>query len=247
MNEKREYTIDELASLTRVPSRTIRFYQSKDALAPPVIRGRVAYYNDEHAERLKLIAELQDRGFQIKAIRDLVGRIGKGPAGLGDWLGLEDQLQSKWMNDTPRLVDESELAELIGAKLRPGLVGQMVDAHIIKRQGDRFLVQSPALLKVAVRLEEAGVALDIAGGGSRIIRKHMAKAAAELAEYFFKYAGKGFGREATAEDLKNAFRELRPKGLESIQIIFGQEMERELRKMVESGKTTAIPRGKKNP
>ena len=27
-----EYTIDELATLTRVPSRTIRFYQSKGAL-----------------------------------------------------------------------------------------------------------------------------------------------------------------------------------------------------------------------
>src|SRR5258708_24418105 len=39
--ESTEYTIDELASTARVPSRTIRFYQSRGALMPPEIRGRV--------------------------------------------------------------------------------------------------------------------------------------------------------------------------------------------------------------
>ena len=38
-----EHTIDELASLSQVPSRTIRFYQSRGA-PKPVIRGRVAFY-----------------------------------------------------------------------------------------------------------------------------------------------------------------------------------------------------------
>jgi len=39
-----EYTIDDLASVSQVPSRTIRFYQSKGVLPKPVIKGRVAFY-----------------------------------------------------------------------------------------------------------------------------------------------------------------------------------------------------------
>src|SRR5690349_16595231 len=72
-----EYTIDQLATMTRVPSRTIRFYQSKGALQPPQIRGRVAFYGAAHVERLKLIGSLQDRGLSIRAIRDLLQQADK--------------------------------------------------------------------------------------------------------------------------------------------------------------------------
>ena len=58
-------TIDELAAQVGVPTRTIRFYQARGALMRPEIRGRVAYYGDAHVERIKLIAQLQDRGLRI--------------------------------------------------------------------------------------------------------------------------------------------------------------------------------------
>ena len=74
----RDRTIDELSALTQVSSRTIRFYQAKGALPRPTIRGRVAFYDDTHVERLKLIAELQDRGLRIKAIKDLVQKLDRG-------------------------------------------------------------------------------------------------------------------------------------------------------------------------
>ena len=69
------YTIDELAGLTGVPSRTIRFYQSKGTLPSPQRKGRVALYGPEHVDRLKLIAELQDRGLRLDAIRDVLGEL----------------------------------------------------------------------------------------------------------------------------------------------------------------------------
>ena len=65
-----QYTIDELASESGVPSRTIRFYQSKGTLPPPKRRGRVAYYSAGHLDRLHVISELQDRGLRLDAIRD---------------------------------------------------------------------------------------------------------------------------------------------------------------------------------
>src|SRR5689334_22417430 len=87
------YTIDELAALTSVPSRTIRFYQAKGALPPPVRRGRVAYYDDSHAERLKLVAHLQDRGLSLRAIRDLFQHAEGGDVSVSEWLGVGEQLQ----------------------------------------------------------------------------------------------------------------------------------------------------------
>src|SRR5687767_13869359 len=116
MAEATEYTIDELAAVSRVSSRTIRFYQSAGALPKPQIKGRVAYYGPEHLERLKLVAELQDRGLQIKAIGELVGQMEKGELDLTEWLGLEAQLQAPWAEDVARVVDEAELHRLIGGK-----------------------------------------------------------------------------------------------------------------------------------
>ena len=71
-------TIDDLSARTGIPSRTIRFYQASGALPPPEKRGRVAYYGEKHVERLELIGNLQDRGLQIRAIRDLALRIDRG-------------------------------------------------------------------------------------------------------------------------------------------------------------------------
>ncbi len=89
-----EHTIDEIATVARVPSRTIRFYQARGALMPPEIRGRLAYYGEKHVERLRLIAQLQDRGLSINAIRDLLSSIDKGETDLAEWLGVETALQS---------------------------------------------------------------------------------------------------------------------------------------------------------
>lgn len=236
-----EYTIDELASASQVPSRTIRFYQSKGAMPRPRIKGRVAYYGAPHLERLKLIAQLQDRGLRIDAIRELTARIDKGELDVNEWLGLEAQLQAPWANDQPRTVTEAELLEIAGAR-RPGLIGDVLRAKLASKRGEVFLVRSPALLHVAARLEAAGIAIDTAAGGAEILRKHMARAADDLADYFLKRArSEGFGRIAGEDDLGAAFQALRPLGLEAVRVVFAQEMERVLRKLVESGKTTSLP------
>ncbi len=55
------YTIDELAHTVGMPSRTIRFYNTQGLLPPPVMQGRVAYYDDQHVTTLHLIKELKER------------------------------------------------------------------------------------------------------------------------------------------------------------------------------------------
>lgn len=235
-----EYTIDELASVSRVPSRTIRFYQSKGALQSPKIKGRVAYYGAEHLERLKLIASLQDRGLRMDAIRELVTRIDKGELDVNEWLGIEQQLQASWANDTPRTASEHELYEMAGTR-RAGLIADLIRAKIVTRHGDVYFVRSPALLHVAMKLENVGVDLETAAEGGEVLRKHLSRAASDLADYFFKHARDGFQVHGETHDVATVMQALRPMGMEAVRVIFGQEMERVLRKLVESGKTTSIP------
>lgn len=236
-DEKTELTIDEISSLSRVPSRTIRFYQSRGALMAPEIRGRVAYYGAKHVERLKLIAQLQDRGLRIDAIRDLLASIDKGETDLAEWLGVEQQLQASWANDHPRTVTEQELYELAGTK-RPGLLADLLRAKLLERRGEVLFLLSPALLGVAMKLEAAGIDLDTALKGADIVRKHMARTASDLVELFVKRAREG---AIETSDAAQMFQALRPTGLEAVRVIFGREMERELRKLLESGKIATLP------
>ena len=242
-----EYTIDEISSLSRVPSRTIRFYQSRGALMAPAIRGRVAYYASKHVQRLELIAQLQDRGLSIDAIRDLLASIDKGETDLAEWLGVEQELQASWANDHPRTVTESELYELAGTR-RPGLIADLLRARLLERRGEVLFLISPALLAVAMKLEAAGVDLDTALEGADVVRKHMARTAADLVGLFMKRAQEG-AIEAT--DAASIFQALRPTGIEAVRVIFGREMERALRKLLGSGKMATLPskvrKAKKKP
>jgi DNA-binding transcriptional MerR regulator len=55
------HTIDELAHISGMPSRTIRFYNTQGMVPPPTMRGRVAYYGEEHLLVLNLIKELKEQ------------------------------------------------------------------------------------------------------------------------------------------------------------------------------------------
>ncbi len=232
-----EYTIDELAAVTKLPSRTIRFYQSRGALMAPEIRGRVAYYGPAHVERIKLIAQLQDRGLRIDAIRDLLVSIDRGELDLMEWLGVEQEVQASWSNDQPRTVTEAELYELAGTR-RPGLIGELLRLRFVERHGEVFLLHSPALLAIAMKLQAVGVDLESAAGASAMLRKHMAHAAEDLVEFFVSRADEG---TIDFADVGKLFQELRPTGIEAVRVIFGREMEKELRKLLESGKLAKLP------
>jgi DNA-binding transcriptional MerR regulator len=239
--ERVEYTIDELSLVSRLPSRTIRFYQSRGALMPPEIRGRVAYYAPAHVERLKLIAQLQDRGLRIDAIRDVLGSIDRGELDLAEWLGVEQQVQASWANDQARTATEAELYEIAGTR-RPGLIADLVRTRLAVRHGDVYLVRSPALLSIAMKLESAGIDLETAAKASALVRKYLTKAASDLVELFVKLADEG---DLAPRDVGQLFQTVRPLGMEAVRVIFGRAMERELRKLYESGRVAKIPGGKK--
>lgn len=157
-------TVDELARAADVPVRTIREYQTLGLLAPPERRGRVGAYDDHHLRRLRLIGRLQDRGYSLAGIRDLLDAWASGrtlPAVLGVELG------PIALDETPTVLTADELTGRVeglrGRALRLAQEVGLVDGHA----DGRFTVRSPALLALLGDVVAAGLpltdALEVAG------------------------------------------------------------------------------------
>jgi len=79
-------TIDELAARAGETSRNVRAYQARGLLPRPRLAGRTGIYDDRHLERLSTIRCLQDRGFSLAAIGELLDARDRG-ATLAEVLG----------------------------------------------------------------------------------------------------------------------------------------------------------------
>ena len=72
--EVRLYRMRDLVRETGVPRETIHFYLSEGLLPPPVRKSRnMAWYREEHVDRIRKIKELQEKHFlPLKAIKAIV-------------------------------------------------------------------------------------------------------------------------------------------------------------------------------
>ncbi len=236
------YTIDQLAAHTGVPSRTIRFYQSKGALPSPVRRGRKAFYGPSHVERLELIARLQDRGLQIRAIRNLLDQLGCGQASLEDWLGFEAELRTPWSEDAPELLTELELQERLAGR-PPGLLAALVRAGLLEREANQYLVRSPALLKMVLTLEANGIDVETAHEATAILARHLSKAADELSLHFQEHMSERL-RDGGIDNSGELLSTLKPIALEAAAVIFAQEIQRALERMLHEGRLAHVVSGR---
>jgi len=232
------YTIDELAAATGVPSRTVRHYQWVGALPPPARKGRIALYRDEHLERLRLIAQLQDRGLHLRAIRDALRQAAHRRMSLEEWLGIGEQLRQRWSEETPLVLSEAELRQRLGD--RPaGFVATLVRAGLLRRHGDRlapaYLVPSPGLLDIGLKLDAAGLDIETGAQAAALVRHSVRRAAAKLVRHFARRSGRGFARSRSAGDVGQALTALRSLGAEAVRLVFAQEIERALRAAMGKG------------
>lgn len=228
-----DLTIDQLASASGVPSRTIRFYQARGLLPAPKKRGRVALYGQAHLERLQLISELQDRGLRLRAIREVLSRPEASNEMVRDWLGVSERVRH-FDEDKPQMMSEEQLHALFGAP-RAGITAMLVKRGAISRQGhgahgqrQQFIVRSPALLHAAAALGNAGISLEVAIHLGEILEKRLAKAADELVAYAIDHIGRGFGRSDDPKDVAEAVEALLPQatGGEAVRLIFAREVSR---------------------
>ena len=173
-------TIEQVAAEARMPVSTVRMYQHRGLLAPPEKRGRVGYYAPGHLDRLRLIAELQERGFSLAGIKELVDGLADGRS-LNDVLGLSTE-RGVWEAEEPAIIDPSELLERFAVEdITPELLQRTVDLGLVELTDDgRLRVPSPRFLEIGTQLGALGVPT------SEIIDEYVALRAAtdEIADRF---------------------------------------------------------------
>lgn len=230
-----ELSLDEIAEHSGVSTRSIRYYQSQGLLEKPRRDGRDARYNAQHIERLTLIAEMQERGLKLEAIRSLLGRDGNRHRSVTDWLGLDEALRDRWVQDQPATMTLTEVHRLLDARPKR-LVGELVDEKVIERQADgTFLIPSPAMLSITLRLSDAHVNIDVATRAADLLRRRLNKAAEDLVALFNSETGRSFAGKGTPKEVSVALEAVRPIALDAAAVILAQEMERALHKLASAG------------
>jgi DNA-binding transcriptional MerR regulator len=214
------------------------------ALQSPERNGRVAVYREAHLRRLRLIAQLQDRGLRLKAIPDALRHVQRSRMSLEEWLGAGEELRTPWSQEAQALLTEAQLRNRLSDR-PPGVLAALIRARLVRRQGEGFpatyLVPSPGLLDITLALHAAGVSIETSAEAADLVRKRMRRSAVDLVRHFARRKGKGFARSASPRDVAESLTALRSHGAEAVRVMFAQEIERALREAFEKGSLPAPP------
>lgn len=146
------WSIDEMAALVGVPTRTLREYRTQGLIEAPRMEGRVGRYDDSHRRRLELIARLQERGYSLAAIRDLCAADASGRS-LTDVLG---GTASVAIDEGAIACTTRELSAAVPAMANRQVRAMASDADLIRREGSKWHVRAPALLALVGDVIAAG-------------------------------------------------------------------------------------------
>jgi DNA-binding transcriptional MerR regulator len=147
------FNVDALAQAAGTLTSTVRMYQARGLLAPPVRSGRQAFYGPEHLDRLRLIADLQTRGYSLAALKDLFAAWEAGAA-LPDVLGLRAPRD-------PLVMSALELADRLGGELTVQVAHKAVTAGVVRFLNDGTVeVPDPIFLSIGSALVAEGISAE---------------------------------------------------------------------------------------
>ena len=208
------YRVDQLAAACDVSVDTVRYYQSRGLLPQPDREGRVAWYGDEHAARIREIRTLQTKGLTLAAIRRvLTGELGPADADLAAAVAAARGESG----------DETELLDLEAFATRSGVPASLIQA--VEREGirlgrvvdgeERYTEGDIDLVRTALRLLEFGLPLPDLLGLARDADAAMRGLAERAVELFDEHVRKPIRDTAGDDDVAatqmvEAFGELLP-------------------------------------
>jgi len=79
MNEIKTFTLDEIAALSELPRRTIRYYIQSGLIDRPQGIGKGAYYTEHHVEQLIQVRKWQLAGLSLERISEVMKQQSAGP------------------------------------------------------------------------------------------------------------------------------------------------------------------------
>jgi DNA-binding transcriptional MerR regulator len=222
-------TIDQLAQRTGMTVRNIRAHQSRGLLAPPEVKGRTGYYGTDHVDRIVLIRDLQADGYSL----DLVGRIlARAGDESPDALHFTREVREPWTDESPRVVDEAELAGRYGTT-DPELLQKAEELGLVRPLGDgKWEELSPRLGRAGAELTNLGIPAKEALRVVARVRRNADSAARTFVHLFVEEVWKPFQRDGSPDeqwpDIRDALERLRPLASDSMLALLQMAMEAEV-------------------
>jgi DNA-binding transcriptional MerR regulator len=222
-----ELTIEQLAGRTGMTVRNIRAHQSRGLLPAPTIRGRTGFYGDEHVTRLRLIAEMQADGFNLKAIDRLLAGAGAGAA--EELLGFKRALTTPFEHEIPEFLDEADIAARFGDDDDGKLRSKAIKLGLLTPIGEgRYEVPSPTLLGAGEELARLGVAPEATIRVLEQLSRSSEGVAEAFVKLFLEQLWRPFEAAGRPEERLPAVREalerLRPLASEALLAVFERKM-----------------------
>lgn len=222
-------TIDELAREAGTTTRNVRAYQTRGVLDPPEIIGRIGYYSEEHLTRLRLISRLQQRGFGLQAINDLLSAHDTGSS-LGDVLGFSDALMAPWTDEVPEQITRVELEERFPEiKDDESLINKAVALDLLAPKDGGWSIPSPRLMRVGVQLVSVGIPLAVVLKQAELMKVDIDSLSWRLVAMFGMYIWEPFVSGSTPDrelaDITKILQELRPLAAEAVSVFLARAMQ----------------------
>jgi len=207
------YRVEQLAAACDVSVDTIRYYQSRGLVPAPAREGRVAWYDDRHAERIRQVRTLRSRGLTLAAIERVLGN-GADPADADLAIAVA---AARGESDQDELLTLDEFADRSGV---PASLIQAVEREGIElgRSEDgeaRYTAADIEMVRGALRLLEYGLPLGELLSLARDTNEAMVALASRAVELFDEFVRKPIrdtatSNEAAAAQLVEAFDTLLP-------------------------------------
>ena len=221
-------TVAELARLAGMTVRNVRAHQTRGLLPPPEISGRTALYGPEHLARLRIVSDLQRRGFNLGSIKSLLDAA---PAGAADEvLAFERALTAPWGPEEPAVVDAAEVDDALGGPSAETLRRACDLGLVTPRDDGRFDAPMPSLLRAARELTRLGVPPEPMLDTLDALLRHARGISAAFVDLFERGVWRPFearGRPAREwPAVRAALERLRPLASEAVSVVFYAAMER---------------------
>src|SRR5262245_19543183 len=154
-------TIESLSQRSGVTTRNIRAYQSRGLLPPPVSRPgtRSGYYTPDHLARLLLVSRLQERGFSLTSISNLLEAMAAGKS-IEQVLGIESALIAS-EEEQSRLVSETELKASLPKDIdRDEVMARLLAVGLVDRHAGQYRIRHAHVFELGVEAVRASLPLD---------------------------------------------------------------------------------------
>jgi DNA-binding transcriptional MerR regulator len=231
-------TIGELAARTGMTVRNIRAHQSRGLLDPPTVVGRTGYYGQNHIDRIELIRELQEEGFNLEAIRRIVAGAGEDP---GELLRFTRDVRAPYEDEQPEIMTLREIAgpwsdeDFDEERLR-----RSEALGLMRPLGDgRFEVLSPKLLRAGHELAAIGVPMDHCLDTLETLKDRSTAVAEVFIRLFDEQVWEPFDKAGRPRDrwpeVRDSLRRLRPLASEAFIASFQFAMEEVSERAISAG------------